>query len=191
MNKNHQPKELNVNNPSRTVFGESNHRLLAMAVAAMLPYCGSAILTWAGELPQAHPVAASMNELGQPEPWTEKQLRDPAALAKSLRDPTSKKPVILDIGPASWIRGGRIKDSIVVGPAREAQNLEKLRAAVSAYPKNADLLIYCGCCPFKDCPNIRPAFKLLNEMKFTQHKLLNLPHNLKTDWINRGFPTEK
>lgn len=191
MNKNHQPKALNVNHPSRTVFGESNHRLLAMIAVATLACCGNATLTWAGEPPQEHPVASSSNDPGQPEPWTEKQLMDPADLAKILRDPTSKKPVILDIGPASWIKGGRIKHSIVVGPAKEAQNLEKLRAAVSAYPKNADLVIYCGCCPFIDCPNIRPAFKLLNEMKFTRHKLLNLPHNLKTDWINRGFPTEK
>jgi thiosulfate/3-mercaptopyruvate sulfurtransferase len=40
-------------------------------------------------------------------------------------------------------------------------------------------------------PNIRPAFKLLTEMEFTHFKLLNLPHNLKTDWIDRGCSTEK
>ncbi|MCX6943680.1 MAG: hypothetical protein NT173_02775 [Opitutales bacterium] len=115
----------------------------------------------------------------------------PADLAKILRDPTTPKPVILDIGVASRNKGGRITDSIAVGPASEAPNLEKLSAAVSTYPKDADLVIYCGCCPSKDCPNIRPAFQLLNEMKFTHHKLLYLPHNLKTDWINRGFSTEK
>ena len=54
--------------------------------------------------------------------------------------------------------------------------------------KKRNIVIYCGCCPFKDCPNIRPAFSLLNSMKFTNHKLLNLPLNLKTDWINHGYP---
>jgi alkanesulfonate monooxygenase len=38
------------------------------------------------------------------------------------------------------------------------------------------------------CPNIRPAFSLLNEMKFTHAHLLNLEHNIKTDWVAKGYP---
>jgi len=52
-------------------------------------------------------------------------------------------------------------------------------------------VIYCGCCPFEHCPNVRPAFQLLNEMKFTNQKLLNLSTNLKTDWIDKGYPVAK
>jgi hypothetical protein len=59
------------------------------------------------------------------------------------------------------------------------------------YPKDADVVIYCGCCPFRDCPNIRPAFRVLQEMKFTRAKLLNIPTTLKADWINKGYPSEK
>jgi thiosulfate/3-mercaptopyruvate sulfurtransferase len=66
-----------------------------------------------------------------------------------------------------------------------------LREIVSKYPKDADIVIYCGCCPFKDCPNIRPAFNLLKEMNYTNTKLLNLPHNLKTDWADKGYPMSK
>lgn len=117
------------------------------------------------------------------EPWTEKQLMNPADLTKILNDKTSTKPIIYSIGPA-----GLIKNSIEIGSAKEKENLEKLKKELSQLPKDTAIVIYCGCCPFKDCPNIRPAFKLLNEMKFTNHKLLNLSHNLKVDWIDKGYP---
>lgn len=146
--------------------------------------CGAgALFSEAGESPASVPSPA--------DPWTEKQLVEPAELAEILGDASRKPPTLLDIGVASWIRGGVIKDSIVIGPGNDPQSLEKLRDAVSAMPKDADLVIYCGCCPFKDCPNIRPAFKQLQDLKFTRVRLLNLPKNFKTDWVNRGYPTEK
>ena len=117
------------------------------------------------------------------ESWTEKQLMNPADLAKIVSDSSAKKPYIYSIGPA-----GMIPYSIAIGDAKEQENLEKFKIQLNKLPKDADIVIYCGCCPFKDCPNIRPAFKLLNEMKFTNHKLLNLPKNLKVDWIDKGFP---
>lgn len=54
--------------------------------------------------------------------------------------------------------------------------------------RNTEIVLLCGCCPFEHCPNIRPSFELMNEMKFTNHKLLNLSHNLKVDWIDKGYP---
>lgn len=115
---------------------------------------------------------------------------EPADLAKILSDPAATKPHVIDIGTPSLVRGGRIKDSIVIGPGYDPKNLEKLRATVSAYPKDADVVIYCGCCPFRDCPNIRPAFRVLQEVKLTRPKLLNIPKNLKADWISKGYPSE-
>jgi len=117
------------------------------------------------------------------EPWTQEQLMDPAVLAQMLNDPNAKVPVILDIGSF-----GGIKNSVRIGAAREKANIEKLRQFLSNQPKDADIVIYCGCCPFADCPNIRPAFNVLKEMGFTNAKLLNLPRNLKTDWSDKGYP---
>lgn len=117
------------------------------------------------------------------EPWTKKQLISPAALAKTLNDPNAKKPILLSIGFGAGIKGSK-----EMGAAREKENLEKLKNELSSLPKDADIVIFCGCCPFHDCPNIRPAFELLNEMHFTHHKLLNLEHNLKADWIDKGYP---
>lgn len=117
------------------------------------------------------------------EPWTEKQLMNPADLAKMLNDPAAELPLIYSIGPS-----GGIKNSIEIGPGKDKENIEKLRAELSKLPKDKNIVLYCGCCPFDPCPNIRPAFSLLNEMKFTNHKLLNLSQNLKTDWIDKGYP---
>jgi hypothetical protein len=119
----------------------------------------------------------------QTEPWTPDQLLEPSKLAATLNDSNAVKPLIISIGPA-----GLIKGAIKMGAAKEKDNLDNLKEFLSKEDKNKEIVIYCGCCPFKDCPNIRPAFTLLNKMKFTYHKLLNLPHNLKIDWINYGYP---
>jgi thiosulfate/3-mercaptopyruvate sulfurtransferase len=120
------------------------------------------------------------------EPWTEEQLMPPAELAAVIKNPAVKKPVIICIGPGALIKG-----SINTGPAKEKENLEKLRKELDRLPKDSDIVIYCGCCPFDHCPNIRPAFKLLNEMKFTNSHLLNIEHNIRTDWVDKGYPQEK
>ena len=121
-----------------------------------------------------------------PEPWSASQLLAPADLAAVINNPTGKKPIIICVGPGALIKG-----SLDMGPAHEKENLEKLKQQLSRLPKDADIVIYCGCCPFEHCPNIRPAFILLNEMKFSNAHLLNLEHNIKTDWVAKGYPTQK
>jgi thiosulfate/3-mercaptopyruvate sulfurtransferase len=120
------------------------------------------------------------------EPWTTEQLMAPAVLAAVINDPAAKKPVIICIGPGALIKG-----SVDIGPTKEKANLEKLRKELDRLPKDSDIVIYCGCCPFEHCPNIRPAFTLLNEMKFTNGHLLNIEHNIRTDWVDKGYPQAK
>lgn len=117
------------------------------------------------------------------EPWKKDQLMAPANLASVINNNDAKKPVIFSIGPSAIIKG-----SIDIGMVKEKDNMDKLKEQLSKLPKDADIVIYCGCCPFDHCPNIRPAFELLNKMKFTNGKLLNLEHNVKMDWINQGYP---
>lgn len=128
-----------------------------------------------------HPILPAAKE-----PWTVDQLLDPAKLAATLEDPKATPPIIISVSPGPVIPG-----SIDIGPASEKANLEKLKKQLKSIPTDSDLVIYCGCCPFERCPNIRPAFNVLNEMGFKHHKLLNLPTNVKTDWINKGYPVVK
>ncbi|GAB3956462.1 hypothetical protein GCM10028805_46390 [Spirosoma harenae] len=117
------------------------------------------------------------------EPWGPNQLLEPADLASTILTPNATKPLIISIGPAATI-----KTSVGIGPGSEAENIAKLEKLLSKEPKDRAIVIYCGCCPFKNCPNVRPAFTKLNEMGFRNHKLLNLAKNLKTDWIDKGYP---
>lgn len=69
------------------------------------------------------------------------------------------------------------------------EGLEKLKSELKSIAKDKNIVVYCGCCPFEHCPNVRPAIETLKEMKFTHYYLLNLPHNIKADWIDKGYPT--
>ena len=119
------------------------------------------------------------------EPWKQDQLMEPSALAAIINDPSAKQPIIYSIG-----FGSGIKNSIIEGPVKDSANLLKWKNELGKLPRDANIVIYCGCCPFEHCPNIRPAFKLLNEMGFTNQKLLDLSHNLKADWIDKGYPVK-
>jgi len=119
----------------------------------------------------------------QPDPWRPDQLMEPKDLAAIINGNTASNTLIINVGPA-----GLIKNAVDIGPTHEKNNLDKLRTMLGKEKRDRQIVIYCGCCPFEHCPNVRPAFQLLNDMKFTNQKLLNLTHNLKADWINNGYP---
>jgi thiosulfate/3-mercaptopyruvate sulfurtransferase len=131
------------------------------------------------------PSFSVLKQINDNEPWTSGQLESPEDLAKIINDPKLKQPLIFCIGPSAII-----KNSIDIGLGKDSANLAKFKQQLDHLPKDAEIVIYCGCCPFEHCPNIRPAFRLLNQLKFTHHKLLNLEHNIKIDWINKGYPVQ-
>lgn len=115
--------------------------------------------------------------------WTDDQLLEPSELAAVLK--TNKQaPLIFSVGPAATIPGS--KD---IGGVKDSENLQKFKDQLTPLSKNSEIVIYCGCCPFERCPNVRPAIQLLKDMNFTNYKLLNLPHNIKIDWIDKGYPS--
>jgi rhodanese-related sulfurtransferase len=120
-----------------------------------------------------------------PPNWTSKQLMEPSELASVIK--TQKIiPVIFSVGPAATI-----PHSIDIGMVKDKANLDKLKKELGKFPRQTKIVVYCGCCPFEHCPNVRPAIEVLKEMKFTNYYLLNLPHNIKTDWMDKGYPTAK
>ncbi|RAJ29213.1 rhodanese-like domain-containing protein [Pedobacter cryoconitis] len=119
----------------------------------------------------------------QSNPWKEEQLISPAVLANMISKKEDVK--IYNIGVVQNIKG-----ATNLGAASEAENLDKLKEILKTTPKNKAIVIYCGCCPMDRCPNIRPAFKAFVDQKFTNVKLLELPENIKIDWIDKGYPVE-
>ncbi|WP_415158475.1 rhodanese-like domain-containing protein [Parafilimonas sp.] len=114
--------------------------------------------------------------------WTDKQLMQPSELAGIIKN-NPKDVTIISVGPFNTIPG-----AINVGMVSEQENMDKFKAQLSALNKDAKIVVYCGCCPYEHCPNVRPAIDALKQMKFTGFYLLNLPDNLKIDWINKGYP---
>lgn len=115
--------------------------------------------------------------------WTNDQLIEPSELSAIIKS-GKNIPVIFSVGPGAIITGS--KD---IGMVKETDNLKKFKEQLDSLSKDAPVIIYCGCCPFEHCPNVRPAIQLLKDMNFTSYKLLNLPHNIKIDWIDKGYPT--
>ena len=116
--------------------------------------------------------------------WTSDDLLEPSDLSASIKSNKSI-PLIFSIGP-----GAIIPYSKDIGMVKETENMQKFTDQLSTLAKGTQIVIYCGCCPFEHCPNVRPAIQLLKDLKFTNYKLLDLPHNIKIDWIDKGFPTQ-
>ncbi len=122
------------------------------------------------------------------EPWPKSDILEPAGLAESIRSP--KPPIIISVAFPVLYRSKHILHAIEAGPGSKPEGLEALKKAVARYPKDADLVIYCGCCPMTKCPNVRPAYRLLKELGFTRVRVLNIPTNMHDDWYSKNFPSE-
>lgn len=117
-------------------------------------------------------------------PWTSKDIMEPAKLAQVLQDKDPKNdPLILNIGFVNNIKG-----AVEVGAASNEEGLAALQNYLKKVPKEKQIVFYCGCCPYEKCPNVRPAFSLLRKQGYKNSLLLDLPVNLKTNWISKGYP---
>jgi len=125
----------------------------------------------------------------QADPWTSADLMPPATLAAAIRD--HQAPAVIYVGyPVLW-KEARIPGAPMAGPGSKDEGLATLRTAVLNIPHDRELVIYCGCCPMEHCPNIRPAFRMLHEMGFTNVRVLDVPTNMHTDWFSKGYPAER
>jgi hypothetical protein len=123
--------------------------------------------------------------LGKKEIWNKDQLIEPAMLMSLMKKPKAQQPPIYNIGFVSNIPGSKI-----IGAAKEKSTLTVLENTVKTHHKDSLVVIYCGCCPFEKCPNVRPAYDLLKTLGYKNTKILNLPTSLKADWIDKGYPLE-
>ena len=116
-------------------------------------------------------------------------LIQPAELAPRLKS-KGDRPTILHTGFNVLYRSKHIPGSVFVGPGSNAAGLALLRAEAAKLPKDREIVIYRGCCPWDRCPNIQPALDVLKEIGFTKVKALYLPTGFKIDWIDKGYAAE-
>jgi thiosulfate/3-mercaptopyruvate sulfurtransferase len=124
-------------------------------------------------------------------PWTPSDLVSAQQLNSQLPAVKAGKIVLIQVGFHVMYKMGHIPGSQYAGPASKAEGLATLKKLVAKLPRNQKIVIYCGCCPWDDCPNIRPAYRALKEMGFSNLKVLDIPERLATDWTAKGFPIVK
>ena len=132
---------------------------------------------------------ARVSHIELDEPWAADEVIEPDALVKALSG--ANKPLVIQVGIVHLYRLGHIPGSKYAGPANSAAGLDMLKKLVVGIPRTSEIVYYCGCCPWKDCPNIRPAHTTLKEMGFKKIRILNIPNNFSEDWASKGLPTEK
>ncbi|HUJ30249.1 MAG TPA: hypothetical protein VLY23_03145 [Candidatus Acidoferrum sp.] len=126
------------------------------------------------------------------DPWTAAQTVSPAAFAKELAAAgEGRKPVIVCAGFHTLFEGAHVPGASYHGPATTAQGLDDLKKFAEPLARDANLVVYCGCCPLVHCPNARPAFTALRDMGFTYLRLLAIPKDFASDWVAAGYPVAK
>jgi thiosulfate/3-mercaptopyruvate sulfurtransferase len=125
------------------------------------------------------------------QPWTPAQTIQPADLVKELGSATrSNRPTVVCVGFQALYRAGHVPGASFHGPASSPSGLDDLKAWAQTMSRSTNVVLYCGCCPMAQCPNLRPAFTALRNMGFTHVRLLMLPNNFATDWASKGYPVE-
>ena len=132
-------------------------------------------------------LAPGLRSADTTDPWSKKELMEPQELA-TVFNSHGTPPHIFCVAFPVLYRGKHIPDAVFAGPANKAEGIADLRKAVGGLPKDTAIVIYCGCCPMKDCPTIRPAYRVLNELGFTSLRVLELRTNFHTDWVLKGYP---
>ncbi|HEX4229440.1 MAG TPA: rhodanese-like domain-containing protein [Bryobacteraceae bacterium] len=125
----------------------------------------------------------------QTDPWTPSELIQPAQLAEILKTHSGQPHIVCVAFPVLY-RTRHIAGAQFAGPTGKPEGIASLKQAAAQLPKNADIVLYCGCCPMVRCPNIRPAYRTLKELAYTRVRVLSLPDDFRRDWEDKGYPVE-
>jgi rhodanese-related sulfurtransferase len=133
----------------------------------------------------------SQGKATAPSPIPAPHLINPQDLAKILQSPKGERPLLIYVGFRFPYTQAHIPGSEYYGPAANEAVVQQLRQHVEGLARNRFIVIYCGCCPWSHCPNVKPAYEALHSLGFSKLKVLHIPDNLGTDWVDKGYPVEK
>ena len=119
------------------------------------------------------------------------KLVQPAQWAAKVTDGSAAKVLVLHVGFKTMFEQAHIPGSEYAGPGNTGAGLQVLRDRVAASPKDAPIVIYCGCCPWSRCPNMAGAYDTLTELGFTDVRAIFIEDNFGKDWVDHGYPTAR
>ena len=131
-------------------------------------------------------VSAALSSFAQAPVWKKEQLMPTAELADKIKTNAKDKPILFNVGPMDQIKG-----AVFVGRGTSATSIEKMKSSLSLENKNKAVVVYCGCCSYASCPNIKPAYDALIGLGFKNARVLELPVGIKEDWVAKGYPMEE
>src|ERR1035437_3565015 len=100
------------------------------------------------------------------------------------------RPAVFMVGPNVLYRSKHIPGSVYAGPGQSEAGLALLKAEAGKLQRDREVVVYCGCCPWDRCPNVKPAVDLLKQMGFAKAKALYLGTGFKADWLDKGYAAE-
>jgi len=136
-----------------------------------------------GTLAAQQPDGAAFNP-----PWTAAEVIHTEDLVRMIKE--KPVPAVYQIGFEALYKSKHIPGSTYAGPGRSDNGLAELKKAVAGVAKDRLIVLYCGCCPWEHCPNMKPAYKLLQSLGYSKIKVTEIPTNFATDWIAKGYPVE-
>jgi rhodanese-related sulfurtransferase len=119
------------------------------------------------------------------------RLINPEELVKLLQTSGKEKPLMIQVGSHVLFSQAHIPGSEYIGPASSESGVQQLRKRVESLPRTKFIVLYCGCCPWGRCPNLKPADDVLRTMGFTNVKVLYIADNFGTNWVDKGYPVAK
>ncbi len=146
---------------------------------------------WAAALAQERQARTGGDEAKRAEPWSAAETVSAEELHRELTGEKGQRLEIVYVGFRTLFAGGHIPGATFHGTASKPEGLEELRSWASSQPRTASVVLYCGCCPFDRCPNIRPAYTALHDMGFRKVRVLVLPTSFAADWAGKGYAIEK
>lgn len=159
-------------------------------VTAVLIVSLAASLPVAGNFGVQQPAQANQEKTA--DPWTSAELLQPQDLAREIGDSKHASAVtVVHVGFRTLFAGGHVPGAQFHGTASTETGLAELKKWLADLPRSTDLVLYCGCCPFDRCPNIKPAYKAAREMGFAHVRVLDMPTSFAADWVEKGYPMEK
>lgn len=130
-------------------------------------------------------LSGALSTFGQTPLWKPEQLMPTAELAEKIKTNAKDKPLIFNVGPMDAIKG-----SVEMGRATSVTGIEKIKSTLSMENPSRTVVVYCGCCSYASCPNIKPAYDAVKAAGFKNAKVLELPVGLREDWVAKGYPME-
>jgi thiosulfate/3-mercaptopyruvate sulfurtransferase len=119
------------------------------------------------------------------------RLINPEDLVKLIQSPGKDKPLMIQVGSHVLFTQAHIPGSEYIGPSSTESGIQQLRKRVESLPRTKFIVLYCGCCPWGHCPNVKPADDALQSMGFTNVKVLYISDNFGTNWVDKGYPVAK